>query len=501
MSAKLFSLVVSLGLVMVGSAAGKVIVSKSAEVELQGRRQGQGQGLGPGQGQSQDRQNGQRDGGQGGVGKGGRQNGGSRTDAPPSYILETPDSPLNVIAGATTDKSVILSVLSKFSGDASLSINPVGAKSQSKKIKSTLIGGIPKEIALESLKSSTAYEYLVEVGSDSITGRFSTAKKSGDPFTFTIQADSHLDANSDPKVYENTLKNMLTDKPDFLVDLGDTFMVDKYPQYTDAEKQYQSQRYWFSRVGSEMSIFLCLGNHDGETGWKGKGGTNITPWAQAQREKYFPVIRPNGFFSGAPKKGLYYSWNWGDASFFVLDPFVATTQKTQSSEDGWNWTLGREQFEWFEKSLKASKAKYKFIFIHHLVGGFGREARGGVEVADRFEWGDKNQFPTKRVGWAEPIHDMLKRYKVTALFHGHDHLYVRQERDGIAYIEVPQPSHGRGDSTGSATEYGYKEGTLLGSSGHIRISVSPQRAKMEYVKSRLRGINQEIVDQITLQPN
>jgi hypothetical protein len=483
MRGKLISLLICAGLIVAVSTAGKVIIKSKKET----RRQSQGQGQG--------RQNGQRGGGQ----RGG-QGGGSRTGAPPAYILETPESNVNVIAGATTDRSIILSVLSKTGGDVSLSFNPVGGKT-SKKIAFTLLSGIPKEILLEGLNSSTLYEYSVRVGSDSITGKFATAKKSGDSFTFTIQADSHLDANSDPKVYENTLKNMLNDKPDFLVDLGDTFMVDKYPQYTDAEKQYQSQRYWFSRVGSEMSVFLCLGNHDGETGWKGKGGNDITPWAQAQREKYFPIIRPNEFYSGAPRKGLYYSWNWGDASFFVLDPFVATTQKTQSAEDGWNWTLGKEQFSWLEKSLKVSKAKYKFIFIHHLVGGFGREARGGIEVVDRFEWGDKENFPTKRSGWAEPIHEMMKRYKVTAMFHGHDHLYVRQERDGIAYIEVPQPSHGRGDSTGSAAEYGYKEGILLGSSGHIRISVSPQRAKIEYVKSRLRGINQEVVDHITLQPN
>ncbi len=99
-----------------------------------------------------------------------------------------------------------------------------------------------------------------------------------------------------------------------------------------------------------------------------------------------------------------------------------------------------------------------------------------------------------------PVHDLLKAHHVSAVFHGHDHLYVRQARDGIVYQEVPQPSQARGDATGSAKGYGYASGTLLGSSGHVRVSVSAAGSTMEYVKSRLSGKNAEVVNRDTIKP-
>lgn len=426
----------------------------------------------------------------------GRQDGGQRQGGPaPVYRTDVPPSDLDVIAGATTQSSVILSIRGKSEPAPSLEIRD-GSKAISAP-KLNLPGGKAIEVPIKGLQPGTTYSYTLKQGESKVEGRFSTARKSGQEFTFAIQADSHLDGNTDLKVLERTLGNIVRDEPDFLVDLGDTFMVDKYPNYKDSAKQYDAQRYWFSKLGSQMSVFLCLGNHDGEVGWPNRGGGDSAAWAREQREAIFPVIRPNDFYSGAPKKGLWYSYNWGDATFIILDPFVATTRKTRNDEDGWNWTLGKEQFDWFEKTLKESKSKFKFVFIHHLVGGFGgAEARGGVEAADRFEWGGHDEFPTRRTGWAEPIHALMVKHGVTAMFHGHDHLYVRQEKDGVVYLEVPQPGHPRDNAIGSAEKYGYKSGTILGSSGHIRVTVGPKAAKLEYVKSLAGADNGKVVDSV-----
>lgn len=426
----------------------------------------------------------------------GRQDGGQRQGAPPPvYRVEVPVIELDVIAGSPNESSIILSIRGKSEPAPSLVLREGGKAIPSPKV--TLSAGKAVEVPVKGLKAGTIYEYTLTQGESKVEGRFTTARKTGQDFTFAIQADSHLDGNTDLKVLERTLGNIVKDKPDFLVDLGDTFMVDKYPNFKDAAKQYDAQRYWFSRLGSQMSVFLCLGNHDGEVGWPSRGGGDMAGWAREQREANFPVIRENGFYTGAPKKGLWYAWNWGDATFMVLDPFVATTRKTRGDEDGWNWTLGKEQFDWFAKTLKESKAKFKFIFIHHLVGGFGgAEARGGVEAADRFEWGNKEEFPDKREGWAEPIHALMVKYGVTAMFHGHDHLYVRQEKDGVIYMEVPQPGQPRDNAIGSAEKYGYKSGTILGSSGHIRVTVGPKAAKLEYVKSLSGPDNGRVVDSV-----
>ena len=139
----------------------------------------------------------------------------------------------------------------------------------------------------------------------------------------------------------------------------------------------------------------------------------------------------------------------------------------------------------------ASTATFKFVFVHNLVGGLDGQMRGGVEAAPFFEWGGatptgSSGFGAKRPGWGLPIHPLLVRYGVTAVFHGHDHLYARQELDGVVYQEVPQPS-ARNTSSGPnlAAQYHYASGTILSSSGHLRVTVSPDRVTAQYVRAWL----------------
>ena len=51
---------------------------------------------------------------------------------------------------------------------------------------------------------------------------------------------------------------------DFLIDLGDTFMPDKYRDYHDSLKQYIAQRYYFD--AAKVPVRMITGNHDGELG-------------------------------------------------------------------------------------------------------------------------------------------------------------------------------------------------------------------------------------------
>ena len=116
--------------------------------------------------------------------------------------------------------------------------------------------------------------------------------------------------------------------------------------------------------------------------------------------------------------------------------------------------------------------------------------RGGAEAAKLYEWGGNNAdgsygFTAKRPGWAMPIHQLLVQNKVTAVFHGHDHIFVKQELDGIIYQEVPQPSAGRYDQTNNAKEYGYVTGDVLGGPGHLRVTVSASQVTVDYIRAYL----------------
>jgi hypothetical protein len=122
------------------------------------------------------------------------------------------------------------------------------------------------------------------------------------------------------------------------------------------------------------------------------------------------------------------------------------------------------------------------------------EARGGLTYAPYFEWGGKNLdgswgFTTNRPGWPMPIQDLLLSNGVNAFFHGHDHLFVKEDLDingdGVAeliYQECPQPSRTNYNSIGAAAGYGYTNGVLQGNAGYLRVQVTSTNATIEYVR-------------------
>jgi hypothetical protein len=413
-----------------------------------------------------------------------------------SFQTAVPAIDLNVIAARPTNAAISLSVMSGTTRNATVTLLGEGRAATQ-----ALTAGEPSVFEFEGLAADRAYQYRVDAGSSSMTGRFRTARAAGGSWRFVVQADPHLDTNSDPKVYANTLGNMLSDTADFLVDLGDTFMSEKYGDYTKADGQYYAQRYYFGLTGATLPLFLVQGNHDGETGWS----PGNAAWAAAMRVKYFPPVQRNAFYSTNAASRNYYAWRWGDAAFIVLDPYAFTLTQPGKAGTPWAFTLGKEQYDWLVATLQANTAPYTFVFIHNLVGGSSTDGRGGSEASVLYEWGGQNAdgtpaFASQRPGWLKPIHDLLVQYKVSAMFHGHDHLYVHQMRDGIHYQEVPQPSLAREGQTSSAATYGYTTGTLFGSSGHLRITIAPARATVEYVRSRLAAGNGDVVDSYTIAP-
>ena len=75
---------------------------------------------------------------------------------------------------------------------------------------------------------------------------------------------------------------------------------------------------------------------------------------------------------------------------------------------------------------------------------------------------------------------------VSAFFHGHDHQYGYELRDGIVYQAVPSAGfNGNGFSiynTGS----GYTC-PVLPSGGHLRITVAPTQATVDYISTFRRS--------------
>ena len=363
--------------------------------------------------------------------------------------------------------------------------------------------GEPLEITLSKLKSGTTYEYVFacrpspeKAFQECIKGSFQTARSAEDEFVFTVQADSHLDSPETAGLYRHVLSVARQDQPDLHFALGDTFMTGNYgARYKEAEGRYLVQRDILSTLCNSTALFFVPGNHDGEWGRYLDGSAdNLAVWATGMRKKYLPNPYPCQFYRGNSREesivGLpenYYAFEWGAALFVALDPYRYSGNRDKG-RDTWRLTLGKDQYDWLAETLRSSEAFHKFVFIHQLVGGAEGNGRGGVEFARFCEWGGQDYdgqyaFRQKRPGWEKPIHELLKETGVSAVFHGHDHFYAHQELDGIVYQLVPQP--GRAAPPGvprQAEDYGYHQGTILAGPGYVRVAVSPERAKIDYVR-------------------
>jgi predicted phosphodiesterase len=411
--------------------------------------------------------------------------------------------------GKPTQKSIAIKVFFDISVEISVQYGLISGKYTLESPWQTFKAMEPGEISLTNLNANTTYYYRIQYrlpNSSAISYRpeykFQTQRAVNSSFTFVVQSDPHLDEQSDSALFRLCLKNQLADKPDFMLDLGDILMTDKLKNAAGAVPKdtitYRSQlfRNYYETIAHSVPIFISMGNHEGESGWNlNNTANNIAVWGTLERKKYFMNPAPNDFYTGDqtvhPFVGLrenYYEFTWGDAQFIILDPYWYTTTKPDAN-NGWRWTLGKTQYDWLRNSLEKSKSKFKFIFAHQLIGG-DPNGRGGIEFADLYEWGGKNLngtdgWATNRPGWYKPIKDLLTENRVTVFFHGHDHFYAKQDKDCLVYQETPQPSHPVFLTANSATQYGYIKGEIYPNAGHIRVNVSGEGVKVDYVRAYL----------------
>ena len=86
-------------------------------------------------------------------------------------------------------------------------------------------------------------------------------------------------------LYRVALGNVAADRPDFHIDLGDTFMCEDYSRgdvrdLEDTLTRYLAQRSFLDDMCHSVPLFFALGNHEGEQGWRLDGTPdNVAVWA------------------------------------------------------------------------------------------------------------------------------------------------------------------------------------------------------------------------------
>jgi predicted phosphodiesterase len=320
-------------------------------------------------------------------------------------------------------------------------------------------------------------------------GRAVTTRAPGATFTFALLTDSHIQPR-DPLPLgttvgtdffgfdESTLLavagDMAASHPDFMIHLGD--MLDYHlfgfneppPDASWSRLAYLNYRRLLGDTLGHAAHFAVIGNWDGEDGF-------FTPEemerSSSQRLLYVPGPHPDTYPQGGSANQDYYAFTWGDALFVVLNVMTYTpTRHLLGNDPGVadDWTLGADQRAWLERTLAAASSKWRFLFIHHPVGGAAGDSinsaygRGGGRAA--------------RVGEQSLVHDMMLKYGVQILFHGHDHVFTDMTVDGIHYT-LPGSAGAPWKFDQSIT--GYEK--FWPDSGHGKVQVGPDRVQVDFI--------------------
>jgi len=393
-----------------------------------------------------------------------------------------------------------------------------------------------------TLSAGTKFYYRLEykalVGDSWITTgpvqHFTTQRAASSTFKFDIITDTHAPNVSTPdwadsrtiseeqlELYSLTKSNIMADDPDFVIDLGDrnnlceTDVIES--EEVDAiclESIRLSQENLHGEAGITAPVYYAIGNADGG---KYSGADNFDDHILA-RKKYYPNPYDDSgalatFYNTPNANESYYAWKWGDALFIVLDPFSYTDTNPIDTTDGWLATLGETQYNWLYTTLSAnSSVKWKFIFIHNLVGANwtgGAYGHGGkkwidyaIEGLPSFEWGghdDSGVDQYKSGGerdtdgghWAHgPIINFLESFDVTCVFMGHYHGYAQSVWANTKYLTMAVPKGTSNDAYGlnygatPADNGNYLHGYIINKNGHIRVTITGTTScEIEYVAS------------------
>ncbi len=212
-----------------------------------------------------------------------------------------------------------------------------------------------------------------------IAKRLSELERINGRFSFVVLGDNR----SGDAEYKRLISTAMERSPAFIINTGD--------QIPDPGDLDDWADFWdMSRVIS-VPYFLTVGNHD----------VNDRKSEQIYKDQV-----------DLPGNELYYSFAAGNSLFVVLDSYLTGEQKR----------IAGKQYRWLEAVLFGSSQRHKFVFLHHPL--YPDKDRG------RHHGNSLDRYPDDR----DRLQDLFVRYKVSAVFTGHEHLYLRKDVGGIPHI-------------------------------------------------------------------
>jgi len=302
-------------------------------------------------------------------------------------------------------------------------------------------------------------------------------------------------------IINNILSSIAGSGADFVMDTGDTgqtHVASFAPTYhaqnqSDANERYSLVRNYFENIS--LPVYLSLGNHDAENGW-GAEGTNshsedLYTWSLNARLDYWPGPTDQTYSYGGGPYENYYAFDWGDATFIILDSYRYNTVAPVTGDD---WVLGDEQMAWLEETLSVSDKKLKFLFAHHILGCYDPDTSHGYNYGDgggNYSWkGDQAN-----------INYLMEKYNAQFYLYGHVHRFVHDWANWSSFNRINQVNYiaNMGGSWGGSFVCGggkrqtiYQEGDC--NRGYIKVDVSPYNVTFFFIN----GSNEALLYNYTI---
>ncbi len=245
------------------------------------------------------------------------------------------------------------------------------------------------KVKVDTLVPGTEYAYRVgdsESGAWSEVCYFTTADDSDSRADFILISDVQASNEENFKKAAVVMDKAVQTMPDhdFIANLGD-FVNDC------TNEEWDSYFRNFAFANNNTTIVPVAGNHEGNLQWF----------------KFNSMFNIGAASSVDTVTGCYYSFDWGDAHFSVLN-----------SND--MYPMSMQQINWLKNDMNSSDAQWKIVMMHRALYSAGKN----INKPDTLIMRDM----------LLPVIDELG---IDVVFAGHDHMYFRTEQvKGDAVVET-----------------------------------------------------------------
>jgi 3',5'-cyclic-AMP phosphodiesterase len=206
-------------------------------------------------------------------------------------------------------------------------------------------------------------------------------------FSFAIIGDTQYFKSANSNGYFQTVvKDIATMNPDLIIATGD--LVGSSDNYSEYAKKFSD----WKKIDAPLlsKTYAAMGNHDNI---ENKG---VKAWQDAFN---FPTNGPAGYSE------TVYSFDFKNSHFVFLN-----------SNHEKEHLVNAEQRTWLDQDLTKNKKTNTFVIFHEPAYPVSSKITEGL---------DKNP------GERDALWQILKKYDVTAIFSGHEHIVSRRKVDGI----------------------------------------------------------------------